>query len=204
MLITKEQFLECFPEHGHAQEWADAINEILPQYEITTPDRLICFLAQCGHECEGFTQIKENLNYSAEALQKTWPLRFPANLAAVYARQPEKIGNRAYADRMGNGSEASGDGFKYRGRGCIQLTGKANYSDFAKRKGMALEDVATYLETRPGALESACFYWDSRDLNDWADHKDMLALTKKINGGVNGLADRMTRYNHIKGVLCPA
>jgi putative chitinase len=201
MLITPTQFLQCFPGHAHAQEWADAINTICPQYDITPGDRLNCFLAQCGHECEGFTVIKENLNYSAEALTKTWPLRFPPTIAAVYARQPEKIANRAYENRMGNGDESSGDGYKYRGRGCIQLTGKSNYAAFAKRKSMTLDEVIPYLETRQGALESACYYWLTRCLNDFADHGDMKGLTKAINGGYNGLQDRLDRYEHVCKVM---
>lgn len=200
-MITREQFLACFPGHAHPQEWADAINEICLKYGINTTPRLVAFLAQCGHECIGFTKIIENLNYSAEALTRTWPRRFPHDVAAQYARQPERVGNRAYADRMGNGPESSGDGFRYRGRGCIQLTGKDNYAAFAKHVGLALEDVTKYLETRPGALESACYYWQTRNLNPLADAGDMVTLTKRINGGTLGLADRLELFKRIGKVF---
>ena len=198
MYLTPEQFKACFPDNQHAAEWTEALNTVLPKYGITTAARTTAFLAQCGHESEGFTAIRENLNYSATALERTWPRRFPPALAIEYARQPERIGSRAYANRLGNGPEESGDGWRYRGRGVIQITGRDNYYTFGHVTGRQLADVVAYLETRKGAVESACWYWHSRGLNVYADRGDMLTLTKRINGGVNGLADREALYAHIK------
>ncbi|MCL2760773.1 MAG: peptidoglycan-binding protein [Desulfuromonadales bacterium] len=192
--LTIEQFKKLFPTNKEAAAWVKALNSILPKYDINTTLRIAAFLAQCGHESIGFTAVKENSNYSAEALTKTWPQHFPASIASQYARQPEKIANRAYANRMGNGSEASGDGWKYRGRGVIQLTGKDNYKAFANATGKTLEAVISYLETKEGAVESACWYWSTRNLNKYADNKDITGMTKIINGGTNGLADRQALY----------
>lgn len=200
-MITVEQFKKCFPANKEPQEWTDALNAVLPLYQINSGARIAHFLAQCGHESIGFTAVKENLNYSADALTATWPKRFPAGLAESYHRQPERIANRAYADRLGNGPEASGDGWRYRGRGVIQVTGKGNYSDFAKSAGKTLEDVVAYLETKRGAVESACWYWKTRGLNSIADSGDILSLTKRINGGTNGLEDRKARFAKITAVL---
>lgn len=187
-------FSKCFPKNSEVGAWAEAVAKVLPEYQIDTPKRLAAFLAQCGHESQGFTAVKENLNYSAEALTATWPKRFPPEVAKQYARQPERIANRAYCDRMGNGPEASGDGWKWRGRGVIQLTGRWNYLDFSKSVDMALEDVVAYLETKAGAVESACWFWKTRNLNPLADDGDIIGITKIINGGVNGAADRQQRY----------
>lgn len=200
-MLTAEQFKQCFPNNHEPQEWTDALNAVLPNYGITSPLRLAAFLAQCGHESEGFTAVKENLNYSAQALTATWPKRFPPEVAKSYARQCDHIANRAYADRLGNGPESSGDGWKYRGRGVIQITGKDNYRAFAKCVGKSLEDVTGYLETKQGAVESACWYWSTRVLSPLADKEDMDRITRVINGGTNGMADRMARYEHIKEVL---
>lgn len=200
-MLTAAQFKACFPGNKEPEAWADALNAVLPNYGITSPLRLAAFLAQCGHESEGFTAVRENLNYSAAALTATWPKRFPPDVAKSYARQPDHIANRAYADRMGNGNEQSGDGWKYRGRGVIQLTGKDNYRAFAASVGKALEEVVGYLETKAGAVESAAWFWSNNVLNALADKGDMLTITKRINGGTNGLQDRMARYEKIKGVL---
>lgn len=200
-MLTVEQFKKLFPGNKEADAWTAALNAILPKYGITTPLRLAGFLSQCGHESEGFTAVKENLNYSAEALTRTWPKRFPTEVAAKYARQPERIGNRAYANRLGNGPEESGDGWKHRGRGVIQLTGKDNYVAFAKAVGKSYEEIVAYLETKEGAVESACWYWATRSLNRLADAGNVLALTKAINGGTNGLADRKARYAKAEEVL---
>lgn len=196
-MITIELFKKCFPENKTPELWVSALNKILPKYEINTRMRLSAFLAQCGHESGSFTQVIENLNYSAKALTTTWPKRFPTGIAEQYARQPEKIGNRAYADRMGNGAEASGDGFKFRGRGCIQLTGKDSYKAFGASLGLSLEEVIPYLETKEGAVESACFFWKNNNLNAIADTGNVLTMTKRINGGINGLEDRNNRYTKI-------
>jgi len=169
--------------------------KILPKYGITTPRRRAAFLAQCHHESAGFTRIEENLNYSTQGLIKTWPGDFDAKNAGVYAHQPQKIANRAYANRMGNGPEKSGDGWHFRGRGLIQITGRSNYSAFASFKGMSLDEVVSYLETADGALESACWFWKTHGLNIFADSGSFREITHRINGGYNGEAEREALYH---------
>jgi putative chitinase len=175
--------------------------DILEKYEINTPKRVAAFKAQCHHESQGSTRKVENLNYSAQGLMNTWPSRFNTQkLADEYARQPEKIANKVYANRMGNGDEASGDGWKYRGRGFIQITGKDNYQAFSRCKGISLDDAVKYLETDEGALESACWYWQTRGLNGLADTGDIRGITKRINGGTIGIKERTELYNkYLKG-----
>jgi putative chitinase len=177
------------------------MNTILPKYDIVTPKRLAAFLAQTAHESAGFTAVRENLNYSAQGLMNTWPARFNQTTAAAYARQPEKIANKVYANRMGNGDEASGDGWRYRGRGLIQTTGKANYTKLAQHIKRSLEETIQYCETVEGAVESACFYWASNNLNAIADTGDMATLTRRINGGLIGLADRVDKYKKVLALL---
>lgn len=200
--ITSELINAIFPNNKNAEELAEALNAVLPQYEIDTKNRVAAFLAQCGHESAGFTILKENLNYSAESLCKVWPKRFTSLAAAKpYNRNPEKIANKVYADRMGNGSESSGDGYKFRGRGAIQLTGKDNYSNFAKSIGKTLDETVSYCETLEGAIASACFFWSKNKLNTCADIPDMVALTKKINGGTIGLEDRKHHFSKALSAL---
>jgi putative chitinase len=185
--------------HGnpYLDHWHNALSEILPEYEINTPQRVAAFLAQCAHESGGFKFLKENLNYRAASLRKVFPKYFPDDaVAARYANKPEMIANRVYGNRMGNGDEASGDGFRYCGRGLIQLTGKENYSWFAASLQMSVEDVPEYLGTFEGAVQSACWFWEENKLNQWADKGDILTLTKRINGGTIGLEDRIKHYNH--------
>jgi putative chitinase len=159
-------------------------------------ERLAGFLAQVAHESGGFNFIKENLNYSADGLRKVFPKYFPnADIAKQYARQPEKIANRVYANRMKNGDEASGDGFKFCGRGLIQLTGRDNYTKFAYALEMTLEQTIAYLETPSGATASAGWFWDNNKLNTYCDNGDFIGLTKRINGGTNGLEDRQHHYD---------
>ena len=194
MTITIEQFKRMFPSNPTPAEWVDALNAVLPHYQINLAD----FLSQCGHESQGFTAVVENLNYSAAALLATWPKRF-AGVAEQYARKPEAIGNRAYANRMGNGDEASGDGFRHRGHGLIQLTGKDNHKAFARSIGKTLDETLEYLKTKQGAVESACWFWKDRGLG--RHEGNVTALTKVINGGLNGLADRQARYERATGIL---
>lgn len=199
--MTPEQFKRCFPNNKEAKMWTKELNTLLPQYEINSSSRLSAFLAQCGHESNGFTILNENLNYSIQGLLVIWPGKFSPEAATRYSRQPEKIANRVYANRMGNGSEESGDGWKYRGRGLIQLTGKNNYTAFAKAIGLKQEEVIPYLNTKAGALESACWYWTVNKLNAIADTGDIRKMTKIINGGLHGIADREARYTQIKSIL---
>jgi len=160
------------------------------------------FIAQCAHESGGFKFLQENLNYKAASLRRVFPKYFPDDaIAAAYANKPQMIANRIYANRMGNGDESSGDGYTYRGRGLIQLTGKNNYTFFAASIDTPLEEVSEYLETFEGAVQSACFFWDQNKLNQWADSRDILTLTKRINGGTIGLEDRKKHYEHALHVL---
>ena len=185
-----------------AEEWIDAINETFERFDISTPERQACFLGQCAHESGGFATLKENLNYSAEGLTKVWPKRFPSlAVAQPYHRNPEKIANKVYADRMGNGDEASGEGFKYRGRGLIQLTGKDNYKACGDALGVDLVDDPDLVATPMYAALSAGWFWDKNHLNNFADANDMTGLTKRINGGTHGLDDRVARTQHAVDVL---
>jgi len=154
------------------------------------------------HESMNFVFLMENLNYKAASLRKTFPKYFPTDeLAAQYALKPEKIANRVYASRMGNGDEASGDGWRYCGRGLIQLTGKDNYTFFAGSLGITVEECAEYMATFEGATQSACWFWETNNLNQWADKGDIVTLTKRINGGTIGLDDRIKHYEHALHVL---
>ena len=195
--FTKEQLREMIPKNPYVDQWFEAICEILPEYEITTPQRVAAFLAQCAHESGGFVFLKENLNYKAASLRRVFPKYFPDDaIAAQYAGKGEMIANRVYANRMGNGDEASGDGFRYCGRGLIQLTGKNNYTFFAGSLDIPVEEASEYLQTFEGAVQSACFFWEQNKLNQWADKGDILTLTKRINGGTIGLEDRIKHYEH--------
>ena len=176
--------------------YVEPMNTVGQYYELFYPAlRLAAFVAQTAHESGGFNFIKENLNYSADGLLKVFGKYFPtAELAAQYARQPEKIANRVYANRMGNGDENSGDGFKFRGRGLIQLTGRNNYTSLAQSLELTIEDTIVYLETSSGATASAGWFWDNNKLNNYCDNNDFVGLTKRINGGINGLAHRQELY----------
>jgi putative chitinase len=200
--FTKQQLAEMIPGNPYIDNWYEALCKILPDYEINTVPRVAAFIAQCAHESGGFKALKENLNYRAVTLRKVFPKYFPTDeLAAQYAQQPEKIANRVYGNRMGNGDEASGDGFRYCGRGLIQLTGKNNYSAFAESIETPVEELPEYLSTFEGAIQSACWFWETNNLNQWADKGDILTLTKRINGGTIGLDDRIKHFNHAIHVL---
>ena len=154
--FTKQQLEQMIPGNPYLTHWYEALSAILPEYEINTPQRVAAFVAQCAHESGNFRMLKENLNYRAVTLRKIFPKYFPTDeLAAQYAGKPEKIANKVYGNRMGNGDEASGDGFRYCGRGLIQLTGKENYSWFAASLEMPVEEVPEYLGTFEGAVQSA-------------------------------------------------
>jgi putative chitinase len=203
MTLTKEKIIHILHGNADAAAWADAAMEILPKYEINTPNRIAGFFAQCGHESMNFTALSENLNYRAETLEKLFSKYFSkaGRNAADYAKQPEKIANVIYANRMGNGDTASGEAYLFRGRGVIQLTGKDNYSAFALSIKMTLPDVIEYVQTKKGALESACWYWNSRKLNMACDEGDIVKMTKLVNGGTIGLEDRRKHYEQALAVL---
>ena len=199
-MITSEQFHHLFPRNPDPELWANAMAEVFPTYDINTPKRIAAFLAQCGHESGGWVIFEENLNYSAQGLNGIFKKYFPTiESAQPYARQPERIANKIYANRMGNGSEESGDGFKYRGRGPIQLTGKSNYTAFAKEMFDDWQNVVDnpdwVTEDKDFALMSAIWFWNKNKLNTLADVEDIKLMTKKINGGYIGLDDRIAHYN---------
>jgi putative chitinase len=200
--FKKEQLEEMIGKNPYLDNWHSAISEILPVYDINTPERVAAFIAQCAHESGNFRWLKENLNYRAEGLNKTFKKYFPTlEEAKPYEKNPQKIANRVYANRMGNGDESTGDGFRYLGRGLIQLTGKNNYTLFAAAIDTPLEEIPEYLQTFEGAVQSACWFWEQNNLNQWADKKDILTLTKRINGGTIGLEDRIKHFNHALHVL---
>jgi len=191
---TRRSILEGFVE---------PLNTVAEYYEMfENPRRVAGFLAQIAHESGGFNAVVENLNYSAKGLMGTFKKYFPnEELAKQYERKPEMIANRVYASRMGNGNEASGDGYKFRGRGAIQLTGCSNYTAFAKDVGKTIDETIVYLETLEGAIESACWFWKKNGLNEIADKKDITLMTKRINGGTIGLEDRKKHWEKNLQVL---
>jgi len=204
MELTLDQLQKILPNNKNIEAWHEALIKILPDYEIDTVNRVAAFISQCSHESGGFSALQENLNYRADVLTRIWPSRFTAEVAAAYVAKPNKqeaIANRAYCDRMGNGNEASGDGWKYRGRGLIQLTGKNNYQAFANSIGTTVEETSEYLATFEGAAASAAWFWKSNNLNPLADKGDTLSITKRINGGTNGLDDRIKKYNQALEIL---
>jgi len=200
--LTLAQLKQIIPKNKYHQHWFDVLQQLLPDYEINTPQRIASFLAQCAHESGEFVFIKENLNYRAATLLKVFPKYFPdLALASQYAGKPERIANRVYANRMGNGSEESGDGYKYCGRGLIQVTGHDNYTWFAESIQVSPEEASEYMETFEGAAQSACWFWETANLNAMADRGDIKAMTKTINGGYIGLEDRISHYEHALHVL---
>jgi len=205
MELTKQQLKELLPKNPYIDQWHKALSQLLPDYEINTPQRIAAFVAQCAHESGGFMVLKENLNYKAASLRKLFSKYFPNDeLAQQYASKPNKqeaIANKIYASRMGNGPEESGDGYKFCGRGLIQLTGRDNYTFFAGSLDISVEDASEYLQTFEGAAQSACWFWETNNLNQWADKGDIVTLTKRINGGTIGLEDRIKHYEHALHVL---
>lgn len=200
--FTKEKLAQMLPGNQYISFWHEALCKILPDYDINTVPRVAAFMAQTGHESGGYKALKENLNYRAVTLRKVFPKYFPTDeLANAYAQKPEMIANRVYGGRMGNGDENSGDGFRYCGRGLIQLTGKDNYTRFAESIETPVEELPEFLATFEGAIQSACWFWEVNNLNQWADSGDMLTLTKRINGGTIGLEDRIKHYEHACHVL---
>ena len=205
--FTEDQLAEIIPGNKQVAEWYAALYEILPMYEITTERRVAHFLSQCAHESANFKRLEENLNYSAKALRAVFGRYFgdaPKRDADEYHRQPEMIANYVYMDefrkyKMGNVNE--GDGWLFRGRGLKQLTGRDNYTKFGESLDMTAEQAAEYVASFKGAIESACWFWDTNNLNDIADGDNVKLMTKKINGGSIGLEDRQRRYVVAMNVL---
>ena len=204
-MLSEAQLKQLLPKNSYVRYWHHALEQLLPDYDINTPRRIAAFVAQCAHESGGFTALVENLNYKPASLRKLFPKYFPTDaLAEEYCKRPNKqaaIANRIYANRMGNGPEESGDGSAFRGRGLIQLTGRQNYQAFADSLEMKIEDVPEYLGTFEGAAQSACWFWETNNLNRWADAGDIKELTRRINGGYIGLEDRIKHYEHALHVM---
>ncbi|HBO0403311.1 glycoside hydrolase family 19 protein [Pseudomonas aeruginosa] len=208
MLITEQQLLQILPNAGHrAGFFVPALNAAMGRFGITSPVRVAAFLAQVGHESAHLTQLVENLNYSACGLAATWPSRYrsadgkPNALALNLARHPQAIANNTYASRNGNGDDASGDGWRYRGRGLLQITGRSNYRAAAAGLGQPLEAEPELLEQPEWAALSAAWWWSTRGLNELADRVEFAAITRQINGGLNGQAERLALWERAKAVL---
>ena len=203
--LSESQFQAIFPDAAPVVR--EYLNRAMARYKIDSPARAAAFLAQIGHESTGLTVAVENLNYSAQGLANTWPNRYraedgaPNELAHKLARKPEQIANHTYANRMGNGTPESGDGWKYRGRGFIQTTGKNNYHELGQGLGINVVAVPDLLLQPEYAALSAAYFWHANGLNELADTGRFDLITRKINGGTHGAADRNRRWEEAKRVL---
>jgi putative chitinase len=206
--FTCDMLKALINNNPESEQWYEELVEVLPKYDITTVERVAGFIAQCAHESQDFRALEENLNYSEDALKRVFSRYFGPGKrnAAEYARNPEKIANYVYQDEFRSkqgalGNTGEGDGWRFRGRGLKQLTGRNNYTAFAKSVNMTAEEAAEYLETKKGAVHSACWFWNLTKLNAIADAQDIVLMTKKINGGTIGLDDRKKRWEKALNVL---
>lgn len=207
IIFTETVLKQAFPKMSDetAKMVVTAIRPAIAKYDLSTINRLAAFVAQTAHESGMFHYKAENLNYSAAALHKVFGKYFPTQaLAESYARKPEKIANRVYANRMGNGDEASGDGWTYRGRGWLQITGFSNVSNFAFSLGKPIAEAVAYLDTDEGGFMGAGWFWEKNHLNDIADKNDIVTISKRINGGTNGLEERKSYYSAMQRALAEA
>lgn len=202
MKVTVDELRAMIPTNDDVEEWCEELNKALDKYDINTPKRVAGFISQCAHESRDFTATEENLNYSQSSLERVFGRYFGPGKrdAAEYHRKPEKIANYVYMDeyrsrRGALGNTQPGDGWRFRGGGLKQLTGRNNYEGFAKDYGITAEEAADWVRTKEGALASALWFWSRNNLNTIADTGDVVALTKKINGGDIGLSDRQRRYS---------
>ena len=210
MQISEQVIRNALPLCRDPAGWAPVLSAAMQHYEIDTPARIASFLAQTGHESGQFNRLVESLNYTTpQRLMKVWPKRFPSEaIAAPYVRNEERLANFVYANRLGNGDAASGDGYKYRGRGLIQVTGRSNYAACGKALGLdLLNDPGLLIEPRYAAL-SAAWFWSSRGLNALADDRtgdddleDFTVITRTINGGTQGLKERLALLNALESQL---
>lgn len=207
-MITLNQFSRMIPRNKNPEPWFNAAEVMFKKYSINTPNRIAGFMAQCGHESGDFTMLEENLNYSVSNLLRVFPRYFGKGKAnpAEYANNPQKLANYVYMDVNRSkggalGNTQPGDGWKFRGRGIKQLTGRSNYAAFGASVGMTADEAAEYVATPKGAFESACWFWETRKLNAVADSDNIVQMTKIINGGNIGLDDRKFRYNRAKAIL---
>jgi putative chitinase len=207
-MLTLKQFSDIIPTNREPKPWFDASQDLFAKYQINTVNRIAGFMAQCAHESNDFRTLEENLNYSVDALNRVFPRYFGPGKrnAADYARNPQKLANYVYMDEFRSksgalGNTQPGDGWRFRGRGIKQLTGRNNYAAFGRTVGMTAEQAADYVATPKGAFESACWFWNKRKLNVIADADDIVRMTQIINGGDIGLTDRRNRYNRAKAIL---
>lgn len=183
-------------------QWVEPLNETFERFGISTPKQQAAFIGQCSHECGNFTKLEEGLSYAADRLMKIWPRRFPnMEIAQRYARNPKALANNVYANRMGNRDEASGDGYRFRGRGCIQTTGHSAYFHAGQALGVDFVMQPDLVAMPKYAALTAGFFWDTHKLNAFADSQDYVTMTKRINGGTIGLDDRKAHIAHALTVL---
>lgn len=206
--FKEEHLAAMIPTNRNVSAWYKAMEELFPKYDITTPNRIAGFIAQCAHESNNFNSLEENLNYSEDALLRVFSRYFGSGKrnAKEYARNPEKIANYVYMDEFRSksgalGNTRPGDGWKFRGRGLKQLTGRNNYEAFGRSIDLTADEAAEYVATERGAIESACWFWKTNRLNAIADKGDIVAMTKKINGGTIGLEDRERRWKQALEIL---
>ena len=207
-MISQAQFQQLIPTNREVSEWYPIAIDFFDRYDIKSINRIAGFMAQCAHESNDFRNLEENLNYSVENLLKVFPRYFGKGKEdpAQYARNPQKLANYVYMDvnRSKNGALGNtqpGDGWRFRGGGIKQLTGRNNYAVFGKDLGMTADEAAEYVRTKKGAFESACWFWKKNNLEKFADADDVVGMTKKINGGTIGLADRQRRYSDAKRII---
>jgi putative chitinase len=201
--FTQDKLAACLA-NAHAAEWFAALSNSLPSHNIVTVEEVAEFLAQTAHESNNYTQLHENLNYSSAGLHATFPRLFPTVESAVpYARQPEKIGNKIYANRIGNGDESSGDGYRYRGRGILQITGRSNYATCSQDlyHDDRLLTNPDLLQDYQGAVDSACWFWTKHGLTALTDQGNFREVTHRINGGYLGESERESNYTKFLSIL---
>ena len=183
-------------------QWVEPLNETFEKFGISTPKQQAAFIGQCSHECGNFTKLEEGLSYAADRLMKIWPRRFPnMEIAQRYARNPKALANNVYANRMGNRDEASGDGYRFRGRGCIQTTGHSAYFHAGQALGVDFVMQPDLVAMPKYAALTAGFFWNTHKLNAFADSQDYVTMTKRINGGTIGLDDRKAHIAQALAVL---
>jgi putative chitinase len=206
--FTEDMLRRIIGNNSQSDLWFAELFEVLPKYNIDTPQRIAGFLAQCAHESADFKRLEENLNYSESALNRVFKRYFGPGKenASEYARNPEKIANYVYMDKYRSrggalGNVEDGDGWRFRGRGLKQLTGRSNYEAFAKTVDLTAEEASDYIDTKRGAVESACWFWDTANCNSYADRGDIVGLSKRINGGTIGLPDRKKRWKAALAIL---
>ena len=196
--MTNEQLQEL----GIDTKWLKPLEDVFAKYDINTPKRQASFIGQCAHESNNFKTLEENLNYSAEGLMRVWHSRFPTlEVAQQYARNPEKIANKVYGGRSDLGNTEDGDGWKFHGRGLIQLTGRANYTVCGEALGRPFAETPEMVLDPENATMSAGWFWNKKGLNSLADSGDVETMTKRINGGLNGLDDRKAKIAKALSVL---